>query len=636
MAEEPHAAHLNASPPSDAGWALSAAGRETAEAYLKEQTRLARLQADEIVREDRIRHWQLRFTHASTIMKLAFELSLALIFIVVASIVAGAVWSAHESNGLVIEAFQVPPDLAARGLSGQVVASRLLDKVSNLQDSTDSLRAPNSYANNWGDDIKVQIPDTGVSIGEFNRYLRQVLGHETHITGEVWRQGDGIAVVARAGADEGTVFTGKESEFDALLQKAALSVFEKTQPYRAAVYYGRHNQQDKTDAMLHTLIATAPAHEKAWALSLLSNDDYDNGNFRAAIDKNTQAIAFDPNNALAPENRAEAERELGWDEAALADFRTTLALTNSARSDLNPAKLDVAIRFARAQTDYRLGDFLSARKDVREIETMPDYAGSAVNSLAVEMIMDGWLHDREGVARIARMALPDDPYSRYFRLYYQVCAQVLEGDTRGGIESYRQMLAMQVSPEARGYIETSRNTMPRAYYALALAEIGDFKAAADAIDGTPTDCDTCMIVRGQIAAMQNHWARAEFWFAAAAKRAPSIPFADEAWGRMLLAKGDLDGAIAKFESANKKGPHFADPLEGWGEALMARKRADLALTKFEDANRYAPNWGRLHLKWGEALWWSENKEEARKQFAIASRLDLSPAERSQLARFARA
>ena len=42
---------------SDAGWALSAAGREAAEAYLKEHTRLARLQADDIVREDKIRHW---------------------------------------------------------------------------------------------------------------------------------------------------------------------------------------------------------------------------------------------------------------------------------------------------------------------------------------------------------------------------------------------------------------------------------------------------------------------------------------------------------------------------------------------------------------------------------------------------
>ena len=103
---------------------------------------------------------------------------------------------------------------------------------------------------------------------------------------------------------------------------------------------------------------------------------------------------------------------------------------------------------------------------------------------------------------------------------------------------------------------------------------------------------------------------------------------------MLLEKGDLNGAIAKFESAHAKGPHFADPLEMWGEALIAKNRSDLALAKFEEANKYAPKWGRLHLKWGEALWWTGSKAEARKQFAIAGTLDLTPAEKAERTRVA--
>ena len=98
----------------------------------------------------------------------------------------------------------------------------------------------------------------------------------------------------------------------------------------------------------------------------------------------------------------------------------------------------------------------------------------------------------------------------------------------------------------------------------------------------------------------------------------------------MMAKGDLDGAIAKFTSANQKGPHFADPLEMWGEALVVKNRSDLAIGKFEEANKYAPNWGRLHLKWGEALLWSDDKAGAEKQFAVAAKLWLTPAEKSQL------
>jgi Flp pilus assembly protein TadD len=70
----------------------------------------------------------------------------------------------------------------------------------------------------------------------------------------------------------------------------------------------------------------------------------------------------------------------------------------------------------------------------------------------------------------------------------------------------------------------------------------------------------------------------------------------------------------------------------WGEVLIAKNRSDLALAKFEDANRCAPNWGRLHLKWGEALYYAGKRNEARRQFAVAASLDLSPPEKSQSAR----
>jgi tetratricopeptide (TPR) repeat protein len=138
-------------------------------------------------------------------------------------------------------------------------------------------------------------------------------------------------------------------------------------------------------------------------------------------------------------------------------------------------------------------------------------------------------------------------------------------------------------------------------------------------------------VRGQIEALAHNWQVAGHWFAIANKYGPD-PFADTDWGAMLMAKGDLDGAITKFQSAHEKGPHFADPLEIWGEALIARNRSDLALAKFEEASKYAPNWGRLHLKWGEALLWSGDKAAAQKQFAAATNLGLTATEKSELAK----
>ncbi|MEI9932873.1 MAG: hypothetical protein WDM89_20630 [Rhizomicrobium sp.] len=159
------------------------------------------------------------------------------------------------------------------------------------------------------------------------------------------------------------------------------------------------------------------------------------------------------------------------------------------------------------------------------------------------------------------------------------------------------------------------------FVAMAHAGLGEFKTADALIAQAPDHCDVCLRMHAQIAELEGQHARADWWFARAIAENRSVPFAYTDWGQTLIARGDLDGAIAKFEIAHKKGPHFADPLEMWGEALIAKNRSDLALAKFEEAAKYAPHWDRLHQKWGEALSYLGRKDEAAKQFATARSLD---------------
>jgi tetratricopeptide (TPR) repeat protein len=177
-----------------------------------------------------------------------------------------------------------------------------------------------------------------------------------------------------------------------------------------------------------------------------------------------------------------------------------------------------------------------------------------------------------------------------------------------------------------------KTTIGEPRLAEAEAHTGNITSAQALIASTPLDCDDCVRTRGRIAALNRDWAGAARWFQTVSVRSPDIPFADADWGAMLLAAGDAAGAIGKFQSANRKGPKFADPLEGWGEALMAKNQSHLALAKFADANKYAPNWGRLHMKWGEALVYARKVDEAKKQFARAAQLDLSAADKAELAR----
>ena len=139
------------------------------------------------------------------------------------------------------------------------------------------------------------------------------------------------------------------------------------------------------------------------------------------------------------------------------------------------------------------------------------------------------------------------------------------------------------------------------------------------------------VLHAMIAELKGEHARADWWFARSESQTPSIPLTDLWWGQALLERGQPDAAIEKFKVANRKGPHFADPLEGWGEALMAKNQSHLALAKFAEAGKYAPNWGRLHLKWGEAAVYAGKPAEAKKQFALAAGLDLTPSEKAELA-----
>ena len=156
-------------------------------------------------------------------------------------------------------------------------------------------------------------------------------------------------------------------------------------------------------------------------------------------------------------------------------------------------------------------------------------------------------------------------------------------------------------------LEAETEAMP--LLAEALAQSGNFDAAQTVIDATPLDCYSCLRQRGRIAALRKNWSMASGWFARAVAAAPSVPFAYDDWGRMLLTKGDADAAIAKFAVAAEKGPHFADALEGWGEALMAQEPLRPGAGEVRGGREIRPfNWGRLHLKWAEALTYAGKKD----------------------------
>jgi tetratricopeptide (TPR) repeat protein len=599
-----------------------------AAAYLVKQARLTELQIADLEREDALRHWSLRVRHISDVMKLTFELGAAFVVLVLVGLISTTLWKAAHDDSLVIQAFSVPPDMAARGLSGETIASQVQDRLAAIQEKTLTSRPASSYASNWGDDVKVQIPDTGMSIGEFYRLLVSWFGHETRISGEVYRTPQGVAIAVRTTGQPGDIVRGSDADLDGVVQKAAEAIYARTQPYRYAMYLIAtdpvHNYP-QVDAILQHLAAAGTPLDRAWSYMGISTYAERTDPLRApAI--NAKAIPIAPDFALTYQNIGGEEEALGHDEASLEPQRKAIAILSAGSGGMTERARNISLPSNIAGLDELKGDFGVALYNYQIAAALPDYAGITGFANHKMVYALGSLHEA-GRARLqwARRVKPSGARE-------QILSEPVDAQALAAIPDWTGVLAVKAdlegllipTPPLPFTAEYTKQTLTRQvwpYAAQALAHTGDMKGAEALIAKTPLDCLICVRVRGELATMRKDWAEAARWYAMASAQSPSIPFADYEWGRMLMAKGDLDGAVSKFESANKKGPHFADPLEAWGEVLIAKNRSDLALAKFEEAAKYAPNWKRLHQKWGEALSYVGRKDEAAKQFALAGSLD---------------
>jgi tetratricopeptide (TPR) repeat protein len=616
----------------------AAADSDEARTLLRKQARLVDLQIADLEREDKVRHWTLRVHHTSNLLKLAFEVCAAFIALSIAVVLCVMVWSAHEATGLVIQPIKAPPDFAARGLDGTVLAQRLLDKLNGLVGEADkwSFRSTDTIAGNWGKDSKVQIPATGVSFFELQSFLRDALGHQTSMSGELYRTPSGVALTVRVHADTPVTFEGGEQDVDKLLSRAAEALLEQTQPYRYVLllYAQGHSINSILPVAQHLVDATSGV-DQTWSRSALEEQLQFSGRFREAIAYNAQTIALAPGHPVGYFDIAPAAWAVGHLQQSIDSMREFQRLIHTgADKDFRPQ----IVPFLLDNADSFVGDLTGAyseaiKADIAESKTgefdlnisapatlATDYAQNHDPAAARAILMryhltnDGILLQPEYVTTTG----PDLPN------FYLLASLDDWAGARDALEKADRMA------RARGDVTDVRHTLIWPWLAYAWSRTGHMKAAEELIARTPHDCTLCLQTRGRIEEEKGNIAGAAYWFGQAMQDAPSVPFAASDWGQMLLAKGDSDGAIAKFTLANRKSPHFADALEGWGEALIAENRSDLALAKFEEADKYAPNWGRLHLKWGEALMWSGDRDGAKKQFAAARARDLTASEKREL------
>jgi tetratricopeptide (TPR) repeat protein len=601
-------------------------------AFLGEQRRLIGLQAEHLHEQRALQLEHLKVRRWKDRLSLALQ---ALGIVAGVGVAAGLAWmviGAANDHGLVVRPFQTPPDMAQQGVNGQVLAARVLDRLVELDDQTNSVRAGHTYADDWGEAVKLEIPETGISIGELDRWLRRTLGHETRISGELYRTPTGDLVMSvRAGEHAGSRIVQQGADFDGMVDRAAEAIFAQAQPYRYGKYLENQGRLAEAKAVAVRL-TEGPAEERPWAWGQLSNLYLYSGDYQASIAAGGRALALKSDLYIGAENRAGGEEALGYDEAALRDVMMSISILKREPDQVVPEVLQSwGPTLDGVVADY-LGDHMGAARAFRIAAAGPNFQHLPEHAPAFRAYELAMSHDLAAAALAGSM-----PPSSLITDYINNVAFYPDVDwaRHVAVDDWSAALADLQATEAAarlqgkpGQVYIERMAWP--LQAQALAGLGRGDEAWTMANRAPLDCYVCLRMRGFAAASRRDWPSAEWWFDRATRHSPSIPYAYLDWARARMARGDMAGAIAKLALAHQKGPRFADVLETWGEALVRQGDMARAIDKFRQADALTPRWGRNHLMWGEALRSDGQGAAARRQFVLARGMDLSSEDRLRL------
>jgi tetratricopeptide (TPR) repeat protein len=556
--------------------------------YLGRQQVLIDAQLDHLheqLHQLKLRRWSERLTLVLQAMTAAAGLAVAIT-------IGALAWDAHQSRNLVIDAFSTPPDMAKNGLTGEVVAAEVEDRINALQAETQSTRAPESFANDRGGDVKVEIPETGVSLGELKRFLSDWLGRQTHITGAVVRTADGgVKILARMQNEPADEASGPEKDFDAVLGRLAEQIYGRVQPFRYGVYLVQHDRTPEARTVFQRLATNGPAKERGWALEGLALTET---SARAQIAGHRLALAADPTLALAELNLATTAGPLGhYEESLQAARRTLQLLSRRDRGQIAEGPAAIVRLQETEAVDELLGDQTGALAELDRIAALPQFYSSRDAGQADRVSLLADRHDLAlARAEADRVAADDAAATVAVRKYGIFAAPHASVAAASGDWNVVRQVAL-IEPATTGLPSDGIASSLWPLKAVALAHVGHVPEAEALIGSTGLDCYPCLIARAKIAEIKGDRPSADRWFAEAARQGPSLPQAWEAKGEALLARGQIDAAGKAFARAHELGPHWADPLKGLGDVEARRGRWNDALRDYREALEAAPNWDAL-------------------------------------------
>ncbi len=560
--------------------------------FLDEQARLVRTQRLHLEEEHplRLKHLYGQSTEG-TLRRIGqrIRIGLQVFTALVATAIGGGllvmIYDAFQSRSVVVESFDVSPALAMRGPTGKLVAQSVLDALEKLREATRSESKGLNVESAWSSDVKIEVPETGLSIGEIGRLLRERFGHDVHIGGDLVPSAeDGLALTVRGEAILPRTFTGGAGDLDKLTIQAADYVYGRSQPYQFARYLISSRRYDDALAFFPEAFARAANDEQRADFANEWGNAFEGLNKPAqAVEKYRLAMTLKPHFWRAWGNFVNDLSLSESEEAAWQGSRVLLQAGESAPKKDRPALHDL---FAPARMTL---DIPLALASWLAQATFSGGSGAATVNIQ-PVLADFYMQVHDPVEAMHHMAASDqeDPFAKAETLLLQGYTALDHDDAPAALAPLREYWAAW---QANSFFQPLYFDHP-CLAGLVLGLTGH-RGESEDLFKRMGPWSRCAAYHGDVLEHDGDLAGAERIWGENLRIAPDLPWVYLHRGVSELKRGDLKRAETDLLTASGKAPHWADPLKAWGDVLAGEGNWKEALAKYDEALKYAPAWTEL-------------------------------------------
>ena len=459
-----------------------------------------------------------------------------------------------RNDTVFLEPIEVPEDLARKGFHSSVVAAHLLDEAVAIQQRGSGWRRRRPLEN-VASVADMQAPGGYLSIRAIVKSARAMLGRPaTRISGDITRTGDGhmlrLRLQGRVVEPVGGPHT-PATEIDQLIHDGAQDLLQAVDPFALASFFF-NGPEAGTDApntmrLVQAVLRAGHVEDRAWALSLWASVLLGQGREDEAMETYRSAL--------------DADQRIGSQHA----------LENLAKA---------MVRHGREGEALALVDGVAARRP-------PHFENQVAATVAYGRLgrWDRALEIAEAAARHQR---------------HNVLAHQIRGFALGGLHRYGE--AIEALKHSRDLDRANSTTEFLLAWQLTLAGRGDeaLRIANEAVARIPGGHHQLAALGfAQLAVEKPREALA--CFERADQSWPMFEICKLGWGDALLACGEAEAALRKYEQAIALNRHLGQAWRGCGVALAGLGQPLAALAKFETALAEDPHDPATGRAWARTL-----------------------------------